>query len=209
MSKHSRVQLSKLCGKDRAQVTVAIRSGRLVTCDDNKLIDDTHPVNKITISKWLSDYKAKEPAARPLIHIEPDAPIPEYKSVLPQFQAQGNGSLDDQKKLIEIRYKEAAALEKELKNAKLKGENIPTDLVTGVVRLLGRSFQNQYKEAALNLLTEISHKMRMDSATFSKYKKRLYDSVNLAHKNSIKEAEKGVNNVVNDESNQIVFEDGE
>ncbi len=181
-----------MCGKYPAQVTNAVGRGALVQTDDG-YIDDSDERNLKTLVKWKAAFKAKGGKTKSSADEKPkkgkkDVPDPVEKSE--------SDTWSDRKLIAEVKYKENQALNWELRNAILKGENIPVSMVEGLIKMLAHSFQTQFKNAALNLLTEISHKTKMGENDFAKFKEKLYNSINKSHRSALNESKRGIKSVV-------------
>ena len=105
-------------------------------------------------------------------------------------------TMADKKLAADLHHKQQQALNWELRNAKLKGENIPVVLVEGIIKMLAHSFQTKYKNNALNILTEVSHKTKMSDKDFAKFKGKLFDSINKSHRSAINETKRGIGTMI-------------
>lgn len=104
--------------------------------------------------------------------------------------------LDTDKTRIEIRLKEQTAINKELANAKLRGESIPTVMVTGVISSLATGFQNSYKSGSDALILEISHKYKLPTSAVSELKLKLIKLINNSHDKGVEIAKKNLRTII-------------
>ena len=174
MAFYKQSELAKLLGKSQAHITMAVKRGKLLLSGD--FVDDTVLENKIWIDRQKANAKqvVDEPKVESVPKVEP-IPIVQAKKlkepilskpkqrILKDFvptdverTSESIADLDKAKKEAEIRYKESQTRLSELKEQKLRGENIPTDLVMNVIGMLGHSLQSSYKNGAAQLMHEIS-----------------------------------------------------
>ena len=191
MALFTRIQVAKMCQKTRGQVTTAVQSSRFVLTND--LIDDTIPQNKAVIDSWLMKLEQKKKVAQS----SPKSSQP-AKVISSQKGESGQESLMTQKLKAEIDYKLEQALNYKLRNAKLRGEHLPTELVLGLFKLVAHHFQVNYKNNAMNILTEIKHKTKMSANDFATYKGRLFNSINKDHRRAVLDSKLGVKKAIMD-----------
>lgn len=199
MPLYTKSQIAEMCGKYIAQVSNAVGRGKFI-CNKDGYIDDSVYENKKLIDKWKAAKKAKGEKPAPTKKAAPKKTTTRKKSTQSESEDESSESeLDtwqDRKLKAEVQYKENQAINWELRNAALKGENIPTDLVTGLIKMMAHVFQTQYKNNALNILTEVSHKTKMSNEDFAKFKGKLFESINKSHKSALYESKKGIKSVV-------------
>jgi hypothetical protein len=112
--------------------------------------------------------------------------------------------LDGLKKRAEIEFKKAQIRKLKLEENKLRGLNIPTNLVTNMVFMLAHSFQTNYKNASTQLLMEMSHKLKMLQSVEAEFKGKLVKLINKFHENAILEAKNSIKLII--EQNSMVDE---
>ena len=124
----------------------------------------------------------------------PNIQEPEKSNIKPNE----SDALELRKKKAEIAFKEAQANKTELQAAKLRGESIPTALVSGVVSTLGRSFQTNYKNSAESLLIEMSHKLKIPPELEAEFKGKLIEVINKAHADALVAAKSTIDSIVSE-----------
>ena len=205
MALYTKSQFAKHCGKKNAHVSMAITRGRLVLSGD--YIDSEIPENKAVMEKWrvAAGMDASDTTTPATKESSPQAPEisapakstpPAPKVSAPSAVSSNLSSLEREKKRAEIDWKLEKTQETALKNAKLRGELIPTTMVLDVVGMLGHSFQTQYEIGATNLIMELGHKMKLTPEIEGEIKEKLVVLINKAHKKAIDEAKTGIKNVI-------------
>jgi hypothetical protein len=224
MAFYKQSELAKLLGKSQAHITMAVKRGKLLLSGD--FVDDTVLENKIWIDRQKANAKqvVDEPKVESVPKVEP-IPIVQAKKlkepilskpkqrILKDFvptdverTSESIADLDKAKKEAEIRYKESQTRLSELKEQKLRGENIPTDLVMNVIGMLGHSLQSSYKNGAAQLMHEISTRTKMNVELEAEFNGRLIDLINISHSDAIIEAKKSIKNIINESSSVETIE---
>ena len=224
MAFYKQSELAKLLGKSQAHITMAVKRGKLLLSGD--FVDDTVLENKIWIDRQKANAKqvVDEPKVESVSKVEP-IPIVQAKKlkvpilskpkqrILKDFvptdverASESIADLDKAKKEAEIRYKESQTRLSELKEQKLRGENIPTDLVMNVIGMLGHSLQSSYKNGAAQLMHEISTRTKMNVELEAEFNGRLIDLINISHSDAIIEAKKSIKNIINESSSVETIE---
>lgn len=224
MAFYKQSELAKLLGKSQAHITMAVKRGKLLLSGD--FVDDTVLENKIWIDRQKANAKqvVDEPKVESIPKVEP-TPIVQAKKlkepilskpkqrILKDFvptdverTSESIADLDKAKKEAEIRYKESQTRLSELKEQKLRGENIPTDLVMNVIGMLGHSLQSSYKNGAAQLMHEISTRTKMNVELEAEFNGRLIDLINISHSDAIIEAKKSIKNIINESSSVETIE---
>ena len=226
MAFYKQSELAKLLGKSQAHVTMAVKRGKLLL--SGEFVDDTVLENKIWIDRQKANSTAK--AEVPKVEQVPEVvtvktPVVQAKKlkvpilskpkqrILKDFvptdverTSESIADLDKAKKEAEIRYKESQTRLSELKEQKLRGENIPTDLVMNVIGMLGHSLQSSYKNGAAQLMHEISTRTKMNVELEAEFNGRLIDLINISHSDAIIEAKKSIKNIINESSSVETIE---
>lgn len=234
MAFYKQSELAKLLNKSQAHVTMAVKRGKILL--SGEFVDDTVLENKIWIERQKANASAKievpkveapkvqAPKVESVPKVEP-TPIVEAKKlkqpplskpkqrILKDFvpteverTSESIADLDKAKKEAEIRYKESQTRLSELKEQKLRGENIPTDLVMNVIGMLGHSLQSNYKNGADQLMLEISSRTKMSAEMEAEFNGRLIDLINISHSDAIIEAKKSIKSIINESSSVETIE---
>lgn len=227
MAFYKQSELAKLLGKSQAHITMAVKRGKLLLSGD--FVDDTVLENKIWIDRQKANAtaKAEVPKVESVTEVVPEkVPVPVQakklkvpilskpkQRILKDFvptdverTSESIADLDKAKKEAEIRYKESQTRLSELKEQKLRGENIPTDLVMNVIGMLGHSLQSSYKNGAAQLMHEISTRTKMNVELEAEFNGRLIDLINISHSDAIIEAKKSIKNIINESSSVETIE---
>ncbi len=214
MALYTRKEICEMCGVAQAAISTNITRGNIIM--RGEFVDDAIPENRKIIDRWIKNKEKKQrgtkrkndraempvPAeVKPKIKNlkPPDVPAPEKISDKSKGEDEDYWSVETKK--TTIAYKEAQIRILAIKEANLRGENIPTNLVMAVISLLGQSFQTSYKNGAHMLLMEISHKLKMSPEIEAEFNGKLIESINDSHKNSIKIAKNSIKSILSEVSN--------
>lgn len=184
-----------MCGKTAAHVSTNITRGKIIVSGDH--IDWEDPVNFESMNKWRAqsgmdplERSTPEPKQTMIDSKSDAAPSNERKQPTP------TQALNQEKTRAEIEYKTQKAVETRLKNAKLRGELIPTNMVVELFALLAHQFQTQYEIAANELVLEMAHKFKISDEIRGVVGEKLTETINAAHKRAVDEAKLAVRNIV-------------
>jgi hypothetical protein len=216
MALYKKSEFAKKCGKEPAYISVNISREKIIVREDG-MIDDSVFKNKLFLEECLAKaadklLKADNPADESVLSEN----IPEGKakrsanpadSVSSEHVA-ASISLDRQKKISEIEWKDAQTRKLKIEEAKLRGENIPTKIVYGIVGMLGKSFQSSYRDGAAVLLTEIAHKLKMSPEIEAEFKTRFVEIINDSHKHAITEVKKGIEAIISEVATDDLLDGG-
>ena len=206
MAFHTQADFAKMIGKTRGWLNVYIKRGCPIM--SGEFIDDKVEINKRFLDKWVAKQneqkipkqkkvkKLKGPTISEPVEIKLKAPNISEPVEIPISSPEDD--LDRQKKIAEIHFKKTQIEKNELQSAKLRGESIPTNMVSGVVSTLGRSFQSSYKNGAEALLLEIVHKAKLSPELEAKFKGKLIELINTAHADAIKEAKTTIETIISE-----------
>lgn len=212
MPLYLRTDFAELCGKSRGYISQYISRGKLTMSGD--YIDTDVTENNEMMVKWLAqkveddqNQSQAEPEPKPKKkkksqankkHAAPDKKILPPPDVKPVVVDPENtiSVLDRKKAMADIELKESNLRLNQLKEAKLRGENIPTKMVSEVISMLGKSFQASYKNGAEQLMQNLMHELKIAPEIVAKYKGKLIDQVNKSHDDGISEAKLGVKNII-------------
>lgn len=121
----------------------------------------------------------------------------EYPSDTPVSE---NYKLDAQLKKLELQKAENDIALQNAKIQKLSGEQIPTQLVRGLIAQHSKSITVAFKNAAEVFLTRIVQKAGIDRTIATDLKADLIGIVNQAVNDSIEESKKSIENIVSEYS---------
>jgi len=219
MALFTKTQFAEICGKSQAHVSMAIKRKQIELLGD--FIDDQVFKNAVLKRKWqeaaglspegtsinpgiVANIVTKKTKKQPKIK-------PEAKSITKpargqaskdndpaaEVDSEGNAfTLDGQKKLAEIEYKQAQIRKLKIQEDTLRGLNIPTALVVNIISQLGHSLMSNYKNSANQLFMELSHKAKLPIEIQSEFKGRLVETINKFHLSAIDEAKKNIKKII-------------
>jgi hypothetical protein len=90
----------------------------------------------------------------------------------------------------------------EMKEMKLSGQLIPTDLVANTIRQLMQTTMVSFNDAADALLVDLAKMLKIDRQKMAELRKKLKGIVNDAVNRSVNEAQKNVHNIAQEHSQQ-------
>jgi len=202
MPLYTKKDFAKHCAKSPAHVSMAITRGKIILSGD--YIDSNIPENKELMNKWrvaegmepIEDHPQKQHQPQPNVsdpmRATHDAPnVSDHK--VPKSEL---ASLNKEKTRVEIEYKTEKAAETRLKNAKLRGELVPTNMVVDMFAMLGHQFQTQYEIGATELIMELCHKLKISSEIEGEIGEKLTELINISHEKAINDAKTSVKNII-------------
>jgi hypothetical protein len=171
----------------------------------------TNPEVTKQISKAAVMLHGKHDNSKLKGYAEPVFPKPKIEKLPPntftpeQIQQHADNQkrqqIDDATKFVNYEQKLLSKQKTELEIAKIKGQLIPTTLVSEVILALGTGFQNSYKNESAQLLIEIGQKVKMNAKDQAFFKGKLIKIINEAHKNAISEAKSSLQSLIEQENN--------
>lgn len=194
MALHTRKQFYELCGITKAHLNVYI--GRKKVILSGEFIDDAEPQNADFLKKCLEKKQAlqKQP---PQI----EAPTTQAHHSIEQQPEKPTGN----KGILELEraLKEADLAKKQvdtqialLKEEKLRGIVIPTDIVKVIFAQHFKSVTSSFHQAADNLIVNISKKKELNREEVAQIRGELIEIINIAVNNSVDESKKSIVNIV-------------
>ena len=205
MAYYSQADFGELIGKPRNWVHEYIKRGKIIM--SGEVIDSKIEINKKFAEKWIAKKsevkkkappkKLKSPNISEPVKVELPGPNISAPEEIDISDSKGD-DLETAKKKAEIRFKISQIEKNDLQAAKLRGDSIPTVLVSGVVSTLGRSFQSSYKNGAEALLLEIAHKVKLPPKLEAEFKGQLIKLINKSHADAIKQAKTTIDTIVSE-----------
>ena len=208
---------AKLCGKSNAHVSVNVKRGTLIKSGD--YIDTDIYENKKILERWSGQKVEDSPIEKKVVpekKAEPEKtkqapkgkerkvgpPVfpPKKESKLkyeePETPTGSTFMLDVDKKTVDIQLSEARLRKLELEEAKLRGLNIPTELVRNVITILGKSFQTSYLNGASMILMDVVHKGKISAKIEGELKGELIKLINDSHASAIENAKRTIKSII-------------
>lgn len=187
-----------MCGKSPAHVSTYISRGKINVSGD--FIDSDDPENFELMNKWRmqSGLDPIEPSIQQEKETPAETPKSSNSSDLNEEKPTRYeiSALNREKARAEIEYKKEKANETRLKNAKLRGELIPTNMVVDLFAMLGHQFQMQYEIGANELAMEMAHKMKISPEIRGEIGEKLVEIINKSHQKAVNEAKMTVKNII-------------
>lgn len=203
MALHSKKDFCKLCGIKTKDLSIYIKRGKVVLQGD--YVDEFQPANAAFLQK--NAEKVKNVIIVPEIIIErPSVPIEtETKKDKPPSIDKSNltqYALEKEIKLADLQKKEVDTRIALLKEEKLMGVSIPTELVKGVISSLSKSIISSFKDGADNFLIEIAKRKSLTGSEIAECRGILIKIINTSSTRAISESKKSINSIVNEFSDK-------
>ena len=195
MALRTKAETARFLGKSPQYISTNIDRGRIVQ-NSQRLIDDSHPINKALFDKILSEKSVA--IVIPEKKKRGRKPKGFYDNVPDVTESSVDASLglDQQKKQAEIIRISVATEKLKLEIQRIRGQSIPTDLVQNVISALGQSFQTSYKNGSSLLVMNMAHQMRMSPEQEAKFKTELIELINESHRNAISDAKNSIKQII-------------
>lgn len=208
MAIFKKAEFASFCGVSRAHVSVAITRGKIIVQNDG-MIDSENELNRL--------YKAtaSENAVRrgqgekvPETSGKPPKEPKKQKESKPRADPRLKDRLDKKFDLeIEERQAKINKAKQEaqmtrLKEMKLTGQLIPTDLVYGTIRQLSQSILMSFKNQVDAMVTDLSKVAKLDRKGIADLRKTMREHLNHAVNNAVDEAQKNVENITSEYSQE-------
>lgn len=206
MAFYKRSEFQKVYKLSKSSLAVYI--GRKKIIEKDGLIDDSDLINALFIEKRLKligEVAEKSPVISKIVPQNLDS---ESKSSQSSEENPGEftnsdrtslpySELERQKKLADLIKVEADTRLALLKEEKMMGLSIPTDLVKSLIAQLSKSLVSSFKDGADNFLIEISKRKALDINEQSELKKSLVTIINSSSFKAIEESKKTMKSIVN------------
>jgi hypothetical protein len=201
MGRLSKKKFAELCGMPTNALAVYIRRKKIEVQNDE--IDLGSEVNRLFLEKHGGKENYTPPAPKSKIKVEVPEETPEsieQNSTAPRTNLTLT-QLEREKKLADLQKVEVDTRIAKLREEKLMGQNIPTDLVKGVVTQLSKSFVSKFKDGAENILISVSKMKGLSNEEMAKLRGELVAIINESIKNSVGDCKRAVTSIINTYSN--------
>jgi hypothetical protein len=193
MTIYTKKEWREKCGLLPPHLTEYIKKGK-VKLNEQSLIDDELPLNADFLAKRKEILLDKSKELENNAALSPDKNNKSTKS-------EGDyETLDRRIKKQDLLKKEAETRLLNLKEEKIKGEHIPTELVKGIVMQMSQSFVTAFKNSMEDFITNIAKEKGLTVNDISNYRGKLVNVINLASENSVKLAKKNIKSLVDEYS---------
>lgn len=210
----SRKEFEELCGISRGNYTTYRGRKKIYEQQDddgNIVIDTDHPINSAFYSsrKEIVDQKKRdeviqEVVPKPKYQESPKnkAKEPEQKKPVTKVSKSNDEDESETKKYWKVkqelelegfknenRRKEAAAINLELKNETLLGNNVPMPIVKEAFSLLGKQLLTGYKAYIEQEVNNFCHKHKISDRDRIDMLAKLTSGLNITHTKSVRDGE--------------------
>lgn len=203
MALYTKKEFADICGVKTNYLSVPIKRGQIILTGD--LIESNDAKNLAFYKKREKPNHQPEQIIPSLNEIETASPPKEIK--LPPPSSKNNGSQNIYN--LDIELKQADLLKKEvdtrlalLKEEKLMGISIPTELVKNVIANLSKSMISSFKDGADNFIIEISKRKSLTGTETAELRGVLVNIINTSSTHAILESKKSLKNIVSEFSDK-------
>jgi hypothetical protein len=202
MPKLTKKQFADLCGMPTNRLAIYIQRKKIEVEDNEIDINNEH--NRLFLEKYAKKEsyvspkkEKKKPEPTVIINLEPEtiSETPKERTNLTLTQ------LEREKKLADLQKVEVDTRIAKLREEKLMGQNIPTELVKGVVSQMSKSFVSKFKDGAENILISVSKMKGLSNEEMAKLRGELVAIINESIKSSVNDCKKQVSTIVATYSN--------
>ena len=205
MALFKKAELAAECGITKAYISMALKRGKLIDTADGE-IDSNNPVNAAFIAQQKERKSAGKTAKMP----EKPGKTPKKKPSKKQTEISESepvAKVVSEKFEVDIGEKRArtAKIQQEMrlaamKEMKLTGQLIPTDLVSNTIRQLMQAVMVSFNDASDALIVDVAKRLKIDRAQLADLRSRLKHITNEAVDRSVSEAQKNIQNIVQEHS---------
>lgn len=201
MALHTRKDWGLMCGLSAGNLSNYIKRGKVLLTGD--LIDDSKPENQDFRKKFTEKKleKSNEAEQKPA-EISNEAPKSTKKEPVQRSkttnegEGEGGFSLDRRLKAQELKKKEAETRLLNLKEEKIRGEHIPTELVRSIIIQQSQSFITAFKNGVEDFITIVAKAKGMNVNEVAEARGELTKVINLTANKAVEVAKKGIDNIV-------------
>ncbi|MCH9620986.1 MAG: hypothetical protein S4CHLAM20_03990 [Chlamydiia bacterium] len=175
------------------------KNGGAITLDE--LAEFDKPKKKV-IEKEESevvDTPKKTNSSKTVIEVPSRKPKTVNKKVNePVYESGSVSQMDREKRQIDLQRAKEELEIKILQKKKLMGEVIPVDMVIGVFTRHFKNVTDLYYSSSDTLITEISHRFKLNREETGGYRKRLVELINEVTRESMEISKKEIQSIVDD-----------
>lgn len=209
MPKYTKKEWAALCGMNTGNLSNYAVRGQVIYTGD--LIDDQLPVNADFLKRRADLLKTKPASTvqdpktdntQAAVSEQPSERIHRPNPIPPKADARNKYALEAEKKFYEI---ENAKVQNDIlheKLLKLRGESIPTDMVTMLFAEQTRNMTDTFKNTLEKHLSQWAKASGIGRDEVAKYRKEITRSINDANKNALAQTKKGLRKIINETSNK-------
>lgn len=197
------------CGIERNYLGVNIKRGKAIVNEDG-MIDDAHPLNKMFLEKCLAKPKKAENEGISRQNTS-DSSAPAKASPKPEkekktrtsaeyLKAEERLDLESEKKRMEIEKLKRESRMADMQHEKALGKLLPTDPVRNLFMQTIKAYTVSFKQGAEKILTEFGKRSKLSRNDMAEIRTQLIDIINKASEEGISESKKSVMNIVREYS---------
>lgn len=206
MALYKQAEFAGKCGVSRAYLSVYKKRGYVIIGEDD-MVDDANPIN----AQFLADCEQKAllkgekkvtPPGKSGAQQEKKAKKPSGTKEQKELHAKAGKKLDldSRKREIEIQKMQQESLQVSMKNEKMMGKIIPTDVVKALFAQHFRSVTVAFKQGADIIAVEFGKKAKLNRNDMAELKGSLIRVINKAVEESVEESRKSLNSLISDYS---------
>lgn len=214
MALYKKAEFAAECKVDTAYISVMLKRGKVIE-DDGK-IDSTDPINQAFI-RHQQELAAKRAHKEDPENSGKTPKMAEFIGKTPKKLRQNktrkqatnsavsavvtekfNVELDERRARTAKAQQEMQLLK--MKEQKLSGQLIPTELVANTLRQLLQSVMVSFSDGADALIVDIAKSLKIDRERMADLRKRLKHITNEAVNRSVTDAQKNIQNIVQEHS---------
>lgn len=205
MALHTKKDFGLLCGLKTKDLSVYIRRGKVVLTGE--YINDTDEVNAFFLQKQ-SEKAIKNDVLPPKIEektgnsniVIAEKATKKDKTPAEKLEKLTYHQLEKESRLADIAKKEVDTRIAILKEEKLLGISIPTELVKGIISQMGKGFTSSYKDGADSFLIEINKRKNLTATETAELRGELVRIINEASIRALNETKKNMKLILSEYS---------
>jgi hypothetical protein len=201
MALYTRKDWGLMCGLSAGNLSNYIKRGKVLLTGE--LIDDSKPENEDFLKKFTEKKEEKyKDLGINTGEISNEAPKSTKKEPVQRSkttnegEGEGGFSLDRRLKAQELKKKEAETRLLNLKEEKIRGEHIPTELVRSIIIQQSQSFITAFKNGVEDFITIVAKAKGMNVNEVAEARGELTKVINLTANKAVEVAKKGIDNIV-------------
>ncbi|MBX9450020.1 MAG: hypothetical protein KL787_10025 [Taibaiella sp.] len=186
MALFTKKEFAEKCGMMTKNLSVYVGRGQVIVRDD-KLIDDSDPINQSFLQKHSSKIMTSDEEAEIIERVNSVTRKInlELSEMADSEDSSGDlGGIPSYKvseqllKYLDTKKREKEVLLLEIKRQKLEGEVIPSELIPPVILQMNHSLMTEIKNELEEVLRTITNKHRITHTELSEYRRMVTDSLN-------------------------------
>lgn len=207
MALYTKAQFAEKCGiknKGSAYIATYIKRGKLILSGD--YIDDTVAENRDFLNKQIernakTEQNTKPPKSR-AGHLKiapparPDIPVPNVSE--PDYSGENTGGIDKKIKLQQYEKLKVDTRLQEIKEQKLRGVLIPTDLVRDLFARYTKLVVGEFGNTLDKFITRVSGEHAIPNEKQAKYRVEILDGINEMNESAINDTLKNLRQLIDE-----------